>query len=229
MPSGLPARARRLVLATVAASAALLAWGGAASADDADFTAKVIARAREEVAHQVSYDSSYVSLAYPNGDVDPARGVCTDVVVRALRAGGLDLQSRLHEDELAHRDAYPLGQGRVPDANIDHRRVGPLLTWFRRHAEEATTTVAPETWSEFHPGDVVVFTFTPCPACRSKRAAASHIGIVSDRKTAEGRPMVLHNFGPSATEDDGLTFWPLLAHFHLSERLLESRAPVARQ
>ncbi len=227
MPSGLPARALRLFLATVAAAAAFAASPGAASADDADFTSKVIARAREEVARKVSYDGSYASLAYPQGDVDPSRGVCTDVVVRALRAGGIDLQSRVHQDEVAHRDSYALGQGRVPDANIDHRRVGPLLTWFRRHAVAATTTVAPETWSEFHPGDIVVFTFTPCPACRSKTAAANHIGIISDRKTAEGRPMVLHNFGPSPTEDDGLTFWPLLAHFHLDGLSERAGDPVA--
>ncbi len=217
MPLGLRAPVV-LLFALVLTAAARPAF-----ADESEFTAAEIARARDEVTRQVDYDSRYASLAYPGGDIDPSRGVCTDVVVRALRVAGIDLQEAVHRDEVAHREAYALGPGHGPDANIDHRRVRPLLTWFRRHAEEATTTVAPETYADFHPGDVVVFTFTPCPACRSKTASANHIGIVSDRKNALGRPLVIHNFGPKATEDDGLTFWPLLAHFHVSADMAKEK------
>jgi uncharacterized protein len=111
----------------------LLASSSALADPPASRIERVIERAREEVARGVEYDPSYVRLAYPNGDVDPARGVCTDVVVRALRAAGIDLQSRVHEDILARPSAYARFVTRA-DANIDHRRVGPLMVWLDANA-----------------------------------------------------------------------------------------------
>lgn len=182
---------------------------GADGQDESDRrAATIVARAREEVARRVSYDPSYVALAYPGGDVDPSRGVCTDVVIRSLRTAGVDLQTAVHEDATKHPKAYALGH--APDGNIDHRRVGPLLTWFRRHAVAATTSTEPSAYAAWKPGDVVVWAFHACPSC-----SPNHIGVVSDRKTAEGRPLVLHNLGPTATEDDDLAAWTILGHFHI--------------
>jgi uncharacterized protein YijF (DUF1287 family) len=174
--------------------------------------AKIVARAREEVARGVAYDAAYFRLSfldetdtghavYPGGDLDPQRGVCTDVVIRALRAGGVDLQERVHADILARRAAYP--RIPAPDANIDHRRVGPLLTYFRAHA----TAVQGDDWQA---GDVVVWAFRACPAC-----TPDHIGIVSDRPGPRGLPLALHNIGPKPSEDDVLDAWTVLGHFRL--------------
>jgi uncharacterized protein len=173
---------------------------------------RIVLRAREEVARGVHYDPAYVRLSYegetdtrravyPGGDLDPSRGVCTDVVIRALREVGVDLQKRLHEDILARPAAYP--NVLRPDANIDHRRVGPLLTYFRAHA------VAPDP-EDFQPGDIVVYAFRPPPA-----STADHVGVVSDRLGPRGRPLVIHNIGPEPSEDDVLESWTMLGHFRL--------------
>jgi uncharacterized protein YijF (DUF1287 family) len=174
--------------------------------------AKIVARAREEIARAVVYDPAYFRLTfqdekdtgrmvYPGGDLDPARGVCTDVVIRSLRAAGVDLQSRVHEDILARRAAYP--SVAAPDANIDHRRVGPLLVYLRAHAK----TIEAGDWQ---PGDIVVWAFRPPP-----HSTPDHVGVVSDRLGKRGLPLALHNIGPKPTEDDVIDAWTVLGHFRL--------------
>jgi len=171
-----------------------------------------VARARGEVDRQVVYDPAYVRLSfragadtghvvYPGGDLDASRGVCTDVVVRALRAVGVDLQERVHADIVAHPAAYP--RVTAPDTNIDHRRVGPLLVYLRRHA----VAPAPTDWQ---PGDIVVYAFNPCPRC-----TPDHVGIVSDRRGPRGKLLVIHNMGPRPSEDDVIDEWTQLGHFRL--------------
>ncbi|WP_437276338.1 DUF1287 domain-containing protein [Sorangium sp. So ce375] len=168
----------------------------------------IVARARLEVARGVAYDPAWVAIGYPNGDPAPDRGVCTDVVVRAVRAAGIDLQQKIHEDILARRAVYTTVER--PDRNIDHRRVGPMLTYLRAHA-----TALPRTFDEaavrtWEPGDIVVWALKPCPSCRP-----DHVGIVSDRKGPRGIPLVLHNLGPTPTEDDVLDAWTVLGHFRI--------------
>lgn len=168
--------------------------------------AAAIARARLEVERGVRYDSSYVRLAYPSGDVDAGQGVCTDVVVRAYRAAGVDLQAKIHEDVVRDRAAYePFVK--APDTNIDHRRVGPLKIWFERHA----TTLPLGDASTYRPGDVVVWSFS----CKSAGPGCppQHIGVVSDKKGPRGLPLVIHNLGPAPTEDDALDAWTRIGHF----------------
>jgi uncharacterized protein YijF (DUF1287 family) len=181
--------------------------------------ARVVARARLEVERAVRYDPAYRPLTfrdgvdtkkvvYPDGDVDPSIGVCTDLVVRGLRAGGLDLQRAVHEDAVAHPRAYPSIDGGA-DANIDHRRVAPVLSWMERHATrlpKGTTTA--DDRASWHAGDVVVWAFNACPRC-----APNHVGIVSDRARKDGLPKVIHNLGPTPTEDDDLDAWTVLGHF----------------
>jgi uncharacterized protein YijF (DUF1287 family) len=178
--------------------------------------AAVLARGRLEVAREVTYDGQYRVLSfederdrghpvYPGGDGPPTRGVCTDLVVRSLRAAGLDLQLEVHEDLTRVPEAYAPFVRR-PDANIDHRRVGPLLVWLGRHRAPRTLDVADR--ASFAPGDIVVWTFGACPACKP-----DHIGLVSDRIGPRGQRLVLHNPGPRPTEDDALDTWPLIGHF----------------
>ena len=152
------------------------------------------------------YDGRYVRLAYPGGDVAPDRGVCTDVVVRAVRATGLDLQKAVHEDMRGHFSAYPPLWGlRRPDRNIDHRRVPNLETWMRRagHALPASTRAA-----DYRPGDIVSWRLP---------GGLPHIGVVSDRRAPDGsgRLLVVHNIGAGARVEDVLLAWPPVGHFRL--------------
>jgi uncharacterized protein YijF (DUF1287 family) len=166
----------------------------------------IVARARLEVARGVTYDPAWFPIGYPNGDPAPDVGVCTDVVIRSLRTTGIDLQSLIHEDILRRPSAYTTVQR--PDRNIDHRRVAPMLTYLRAHAESLPRTFDQAALSTWEPGDVVVWAFRACPAC-----SPDHVGIVSDRVGPRGVPLVLHNIGPRPSEDDRLDAWTVLGHF----------------
>ncbi len=165
--------------------------------------ARVVARAREEVARAVSYDPSWYAISYPNGDVSPSIGVCTDVVIRGYRAAGIDFQKLVHEDVLHAPSAYEPWV-KTPDATIDHRRVGPLLTYLRRHARSLAKD------GEWAAGDIVVISFTACPAC-----GPQHVGVVSDKLGPRGIPLLIHNMGPTPREDDTLDAWTHLGHFRV--------------
>lgn len=145
------------------------------------------------------YDASYAAIKYPNGDVPPERGACADVVVRALRYSGVDLQRLIHEDAKTH--TYHRIQ-RL-DSNIDHRRVLNQEVFFERHGKILTSKVDPSTLDEWKPGDIVSWRLPN---------NATHIGIVSDLKRSDGVPLVIHNISV-VREEDALTRWPIHSHF----------------
>jgi uncharacterized protein YijF (DUF1287 family) len=194
--------------ATVAATATATASATATATATASATPKerVLARAREEVTRAVSYDPSWYSISYPNGDVAPAIGVCTDVVIRGYRAAGVDFQKLVHEDVLRAPEAYKPWV-KIPDATIDHRRVGPLMTYLRRHA----TRLSNDDEASYQAGDVVVISFNACPAC-----SPQHVGIVSDKRGPRGLPLLIHNMGPTPREDDTLDAWTRIGHYRVS-------------
>ncbi len=161
--------------------------------------------ARQQVGVTVIYDGSYRVLAYPGGDVPIERGVCTDVIVRALRAArGVDLQKLVHEDMSAHFRDYPHRWGLArPDANIDHRRVPNLMTFFERAGyRRPSSGEAPD----YLPGDLVAWDLG---------GGVLHIGIVSDRKAGSGVPLVIHNIGAGAREEDMLFRYTIIGHYRL--------------
>ena len=121
----------------------------------------IVSRARLEVSRAVTYDSSYLSLAYPNGDPAADRGVCTDVVIRSLRTTGIDLQQLIHEDILRRPSAYATVTH--ADRNIDHRRVSPMLVYLRAHATALPTTFDASSLATWQPGDVVVWALPTLP------------------------------------------------------------------
>lgn len=168
--------------------------------------ALIVTRARLEVERKVTYDAAWFPIAYPNGDPQPDKGVCTDVVIRSYRTVGFDFQKAIHEDILAAPRAYTTVT--KPDASIDHRRVSPMLVYLQRHGRALTKTF--EDPSEWKPGDIVVWSFKPCPKCNP-----GHVGIVSDKKGPRGLPLILHNIGPAPSEDDWLDAWTVLGHFRL--------------
>ena len=170
------------------------AWAG-------DAPIRLVAAARAQVGVTVRYDPSYRALAYPGGDVPLDRGVCTDVVIRAYRAIGLDLQVAVYEDMTRAWSAYPKGWGlSAPDRNIDHRRVPNLVRFFERRAGALELGRDP---TRFLPGDLVTWRLP---------SGVPHIGIVSDRQTS-GRPLVLHNIGAGAAEEDVLFEFVQTGHY----------------
>lgn len=167
----------------------------------------LVEAARAQIGVTVHYDPAYRILVYPGGDVPADRGVCTDVIVRALRtARAIDLQRLVHEDVTAHWDAY--GHRRrwgssKPDANIDHRRVPNLMTFFQRAGYAAPITGSA---SAYLPGDVVAWDLG---------RGVLHIGMVSDRRSVAGTPLVVHNIGAGAREEDILFRFTAIGHYRL--------------
>jgi uncharacterized protein YijF (DUF1287 family) len=102
------------------------------------FLQRLVEAAIERTHVSVRYDPSYVRIPYPNGDVPPETGVCTDEIIRAYRVVGVDLQKEVHEDMLHNFSAYPNQRRWLlahTDTNIDHRRVPNLMTFFTRKGE----------------------------------------------------------------------------------------------
>jgi len=154
-------------------------------------------------AQQVTYDPSYFSINYPNGDVPSDKGVCTDVVIRAYRSIGLDLQKEVHEDMLVNFDRYPKTWDLTrPDKNIDHRRVPNLMKYFERTASTKPITTNSE---DYVPGDIV---------CWNLGGAVTHIGIVVDKKSGDGnRYMIVHNIGGGQVLEDCLFNFKIIGHY----------------
>jgi uncharacterized protein len=165
----------------------------------------LVAAARAQIGVTLTYDPSYQRIAYPMGDVAPERGVCSDVVIRAFRAAGTDLQEEVHRDMAKHFTAYPkLWNLSAPDSNIDHRRVPNLATWFARQGYALPLDHDP---AAYQPGDVVAWVLSN---------GRPHIGIVSDRHSEDGsRPLVIHNIGWGAQEEDVLFEYRITGHFRV--------------
>ena len=167
----------------------------------------IVRSARGQIGKTLRYDPAYRALDYPNGDVPIEVGVCADVVVRALRAGcGLDFQKLVHEDMKQHFSRYPQRWGLTgPDKNIDHRRVPNLQTYFKRVGRELPVSTKP---GDYQPGDIVTCLVPP---------NLPHIMIVSDRTDAARRPLVIHNIGSGAQEEDRLFEFKLTGHYRVTK------------
>jgi uncharacterized protein YijF (DUF1287 family) len=151
----------------------------------------------------VVYDPAYFSISYPNGDVPANKGVCTDVVIRAYRKLGIDLQKEVHEDIRVNFRKYPNHWGlKRPDKNIDHRRVPNLMVFFTRQGQVKTITKKPE---DYLPGDIV---------CWNLGGAITHIGIVVNKKSEDGkRNLIVHNIGGGQVLADCLFDFRIIGHY----------------
>ena len=164
----------------------------------------LVQAARSQVGVTTIYDPAYVTLAFPMGDLDRSRGVCTDVVIRALRdAHGFDLQAEVNRDMRANFSAYPRNWGLSrPDRNIDHRRVPNLRRFFERRGEDLPVSSDP---ASYLPGDIVTWLLP---------GNLTHIGIISDRSEA-GVPLVIHNIGAGAREENILFAYQITGHYRV--------------
>ncbi len=152
---------------------------------------------------KVNYDPSYFSITYPNGDVPAEKGVCTDVIIRAYRLKGIDLQKNIHEDMKANFNAYPQKWGlKTTDKNIDHRRVPNLMTFFNR---KDCSQIISKKASDYLPNDVV---------CWRLLGGLTHIGIVINKKSTDGkRPLIVHNIGAGQVIEDCLFDFKIIGHY----------------
>lgn len=156
---------------------------------------------------RVSYDPSYYSIDYPGGDVPVDKGVCTDVIVRAYRKLGIDLQKEVHEDMKANFQKYPKNWGlSTTDTNIDHRRVPNLMVFFKRKGAELPVSSDPE---DYNIGDIV---------CWDLGNGITHIGIVVDRRSRDGRRnMLVHNIGAGQVLEDMLFDFRIIGHYRFTQ------------
>lgn len=164
---------------------------------------QLIDAAIEQTTVTTGYDPSYVGIAYPNGDVPSNTGVCSDVVVRAFRKTGIDLQKEVHEDMTRAWSAYPKRWGaKGTDANIDHRRVLNLMTYFDREGKSVPIT---NERADYLPGDVVAWQLSD---------GVEHIGMMTNLWSEPDRHcLVVHNIGVGARIEDVLLSWKIIGHY----------------
>jgi len=167
-----------------------------------DFYLKLSNSAMELTKDNVIYDPTYFVMEYPKGDVPKSKGVCTDVVIRAYRKMGIDLQKEVHEDMVAHFNIYPKSWGRkTTDKNIDHRRVPNLMKFFSRKGVSLPITQNP---SDYRAGDIV---------CWNLYGGINHIGIVVEAKNSHGVNMIVHNIGEGQKLNDSLFSYKIIGHY----------------
>ena len=164
-----------------------------ARAAELPFADRLVEAAVFRSTQAVRYDSAYVVIDYPGGDVPADTGVCTDVVIRAYRSLGIDLQQLVHEDMRANFSAYPKNWGlRKPDKNIDHRRVPNLQCFFSRKGFEVQS-------EQILPGDLIAWDLTG--------NGLWHIGIVVAPDT------FVHNIGGGPVVEKGIEQWSVVGHY----------------
>jgi uncharacterized protein YijF (DUF1287 family) len=169
----------------------------------ADFSEKLSDAALKLTTQKVQYDPQYFSIPYPNGDVPADKGVCSDVVIRAYRKVGIDLQNEVHEDMKANFNLYPKNWGlKSTDKNIDHRRVPNLMKYFSRFGTVKKITTHSD---DYKPGDIVAWNLG---------GAITHIGIVVNKKSPDGkRYMIVHNIGAGQVIEDVLFAYSIIGHY----------------
>jgi uncharacterized protein YijF (DUF1287 family) len=194
----------KLCLAMAALIIPVTAFSQGATPRSAD---GLVAAAVERTNHSVTYDGSYRAVAYPGGDVPDSIGVCTDLIVRAYRAIGIDLQREVYEDMSSAFGEYPKIWGLSrPDANIDHRRVPNLRVFFRRHGEVLRVT---RDSNDYSAGDLVTWELP---------GNIPHIGIVTDERSRDGkRPLIAHNIGRGPEVEDMLFDYKITGHYRYME------------
>ena len=162
-----------------------------------------LAKAGESIVDpSIVYDPAYVRIPYPNGDVPAKTGVCTDVIIRAYRKMGIDLQKEVHEDIRYNLSKYP--NIKRLDSNIDHRRVPNLARFFTRHGTKLSTEQDPQ---NYLPGDIVWWKL-------GGPKGLNHIGLVVEKRSRGGlRPLVIHNIGDGQILEDILFSHHIHGHY----------------
>jgi uncharacterized protein len=167
------------------------------------FSDRLCISALELTQQKVVYDPAYYTIGYPNGDIPSNKGVCTDVLIRAYRKLGIDLQKEIHEDMRADFSKYPNIWGlHKTNTSIDHRRVPNLMVFFSRHGTVKTISDKP---GDYSPGDIV---------CWNLGGSITHIGIVVNKRSADQeRYLIVHNIGAGQVLEDCLFSYRIIGHY----------------
>ena len=166
------------------------------------FEEKLANAAISIIDENVVYTPNYVALKYPNGDVPAKTGVCSDVVIRSYRKLGIDLQKEVHEDMKVNFSKYPTKWGlKKTDTNIDHRRVPNLEVFFERKGKKLEVSDNP---NDYKTGEIVTWMIN---------GKLPHIGIVTNKKSSDGNPMIVHNVGGGQVLEDCLFSWEIVGHY----------------
>lgn len=167
------------------------------------FTIRLSNAALDLTKQKVVYDPSYFTISYPDGDIPAGKGVCTDVVIRAYRKLGIDLQKEVHEDMKANFGKYPKNWGLThTDKNIDHRRVPNLMVFFERKGQVKSKS---KISADYKPGDIV---------CWDLGGGITHIGLVVNKRSTDGlRPLIVHNIGGGQVLADCLFEYKIIGHY----------------
>ena len=162
---------------------------------------QIVLDARQQIGQTLYYDPAYTTLKYPMGDVPMIKGVCTDVIIRALRLQGVDLQKLIHEDMKKNFAVYPKKWGlKSTDRNIDHRRVPNIMTYFNRQGYEVKD-------KNYKAGDIVTWDLGK---------GLVHIGIISNQKSlVNSTPLVIHNIGSGTQENNILFEYKITGHYRI--------------
>lgn len=164
---------------------------------------QIVLDARQQIGQTLYYDPAYTTLKYPMGDVPMIKGVCTDVIIRALRLQGVDLQKLIHEDMKKNFAVYPKKWGlKSTDRNIDHRRVPNIMTYFQRQGYEIKD-------KNYKAGDIVTWDLGK---------GLVHIGIISNQKSlVNSTPLVIHNIGSGTQENNILFDYKITGHYRIAK------------
>ena len=164
---------------------------------------QIVLDARQQIGQTLYYDPAYTTLKYPMGDVPMIKGVCTDVIIRALRLQGVDLQKLIHEDMKKNFAVYPKKWGlKSTDRNIDHRRVPNIMTYFQRQGYEIKD-------KNYKAGDIVTWDLGK---------GLVHIGIISNQKSlVNSTPLVIHNIGSGTQENIILFDYKITGHYRIAK------------
>ena len=181
----------------------LLFFFGFSSVVEKSFYEKLSDAAIALTNDSVVYDPAYFNLKYPNGDVPKNKGVCTDVIIRAYRKLGVDLQKEVHEDMQSNFSKYPNNWNlKKPDSNIDHRRVPNLQTYFSRFGTQLTVS---KSATDYKTGELVTWMIG---------GKLPHIGIVTNRLSVDGkRRLIVHNVGNGQVLEDCLFRYKITGHY----------------
>jgi len=165
-----------------------------------DKITKLINSAKSQIGVTLYYDPEYVRIKYPMGDIDKSRGVCTDVVVRALRDVGIDLQKEIYLDKKRNPKRYKgLYYTDRLDPNIDHRRVKNIQAYLASKGYRVK--------DKFKAGDIVVW--------KLPVNNLDHIGLCSNKLNSKGEPLIIHNIGYGTKEEDVLRDYKIVDHFRV--------------
>ena len=170
-----------------------------------DYT-DILLGARKDAENHPTYNSAYYAGGYPPDDI----GVCTDVVWRAFKNAGYSLRDMVDRDIFNNPDEYPAADPR--DKNIDFRRVRNLRVFFEKYAQKLTLDT--DKIEEWQPGDIIIF------------SNDKHIGIVSDKRTKDGKTYIIHNGGQPMREENYLKRGVVTGHYRFDAEKIDEEVLI---